>query len=287
MSTWPTTKVPSGIDTAGFIPELWSKKVLEAVHSRLVVVPVVNHTWEPELVQGDTMNVGILNTVTATAVTIGSEGSALDPMTGSMVPIVVNQYYEAPVAIEYPGRRQSQVKIEAEAQRESGYAIAKAIDSSLCALFSALSSGSILGTDGSAITDDVLIEAVEQLDEADVPEDDRVWIFDPSARADLMKIDKFVRADYGYGDVIPVGGFRKDVYGAPVLITNNLTAVGGTGNYGVYMHRDALAIIAQENNQIDRVEQPLKHQVVINTTALWGVKEMRDTFGVAIYTRKA
>lgn len=288
MATWPTTKVPSGIDTAGFIPELWSKKVLEAVHSRLVVVPVVNHTWEPELVQGDTMNVGILNTVTATAVTIGSEGSALDPMTGSMVPIVVNQYYEAPVAIEYPGRRQSQVKIEAEAQRESGYAIAKAIDSSLCALFSALSGGSKLGTDGSAINDDVLIAAVEQLDESDVPEDDRVWIFDPSARADLMKIDKFVRADYGYGDVIPVGGFRKDVYGAPVLITNNLTAVSdGTGNYGVYMHRDALAIIAQENNQIDRVEQPLKHQVVINTTALWGVKEMRDTFGVAIYTRKA
>jgi len=288
MATWPTTKVPSGIDTAGFIPELWSKKVLEAVHSRLVVVPVVNHTWEPELVQGDTMNVGILNTVTATAVTIGTEGSALDPMTGSMVPIVVNQYYEAPVAIEYPGRRQSQVKIEAEAQRESGYAIAKAIDSSLCALFSALSGGSKLGTDGSAINDDVLIAAVEQLDESDVPEDDRVWIFDPSARADLMKIDKFVRADYGYGDVIPVGGFRKDVYGAPVLITNNLTAVSdGTGNYGVYMHRDALAIIAQENNQIDRVEQPLKHQVVINTTALWGVKEMRDTFGVAIYTRKA
>jgi len=286
MAVWPTTQVPAAIDAAGFIPEVWSKKVLEAVHHRLVVLPVVNHIWEAELTYGDTMNVGVTNTVTATQITIGTEAGKLDPMTGAMVPIVVDQYWEAPVAIEYPGRKQSQVRVEALAQRESGYAIAKKIDDTLCALFQTLNSASALGTDGSAITDDVLIEAVETMDEADVPEDDRVWIFDPSSKADIMKIDKFVRSDYGYGDVIPTGGFRKDVYGAPVLITNNLTA-NSTGSDGVYMHRDAIAIIAQENNKVDRVEQPLKHQVVFNTTALWGVKVMRNTFGVPICTRLA
>ena len=287
MSTWPTTQVPAAIDAAGFIPEIWSKKILEAVHRRLVVVPVVNHVWEGELTYGDTMNVGITNTVAATQVTIGSEGSARDPMTGAMVPIIVNQYWEARVPLEDPAaRHQSQVRLEAQAQRESGYAVAKKIDDTLGALFQTLTGASALGTDGAAITDDVLIAAVELLDEADVPEDDRVWIFDPSARADIMKIDKFVRSDYGYGDVIPTGGFRKDVYGAPILITNNLT-VNSTGNDGVYMHRDAIAIIAQENNKVDRVEQPLKHQVVINTTALWGVKVMRNTFGIPICTRKS
>ena len=285
MAVWPTTRVPAAIDAAGFIPEIWSKKILDAVHSRLVVIPLVNHAWEAELQRGDTINIGITNTVTAAQVTIGSEGALLDHMTGAMVPIVVDKYYEAPIAIEYPARVQSQVRVEESAQVESGYAIAKAIDSSLCALFAALGSA-VLGTDGSAITDDVLILAVETLDEADVPDENRVWIFDPSTRADILKIDKFVRSDYGYGDVIPNGAFRKDIYGAPLYITNNLAAAT-TGNYGVYMHKEALAFIGQENSKVDRVELPLKHQVVINTTALWGVKSMRDTFGQPIYTRKA
>lgn len=285
-----TARIPAGADTAGFVPELWSKKVLEAVHSRLVIVPLVNHTWEQELKYGDTINVGILNTVSAHEVTIGTEGVVEDIATGTKVDIVVDQYYEAPVVIGDMTNLQSQVNLVVQAQRESGYAIAKQMDTSLGALFSALSGGTggsgDQGTDSSAVTDDMLIASVEVLDEADVPEDGRVWIFDPSTRADIMKIDKFVRSDYGYGDVIPTGAFRKDVYGAPVFITNNLT-VHTTGNYGVYMHRSALAFIAQENSKIDLVKQPLKHQMTINTTALWGVKEMRDLFGVPISTRKS
>jgi len=281
-----TARIPAAIDTAGFIPEEWSKKVLDAVHNRLVVVPQVDHSWEKELVYGDTMDVGVLNTVTASEVTIGTEGTTKDIATGSMKQIVVDQYYEAPVVIGDMSRRQSQIKLEAKAQREAAYAIAKQMDTSLCDLFASLNSATKKGTDGSAITDKSLIDCVEVLDENDVPEEGRVWILDPSAKADIMAIDKFIRSDYGYGDVIPRGGFRKDVYGAPILITNNLSA-GTTGAYGVYMHKDALAFIGQENSKIDIVLQPLKHQVTINCTSLWGVKEMRDSFGVCLLTRKA
>lgn len=278
-----TARIPVGIDTAGFVPEEWSKFVLDAIHSRLVVVPVVDHQWEAELVKGDTMNVGILNTVAASEVTVGTEGVVKNIATGTRLQIVINQYYEAPVVLDDMTNLQTQVNLVEKAQRESGYAIAKQIDTSLCNLFSTLNNSR--GTDGSAITDDVLIDAVEVADENDVPEDDRYWIFDPSAKADIMKIDKFVRSDYGYGDVIPVGGFRKNVYGAPILITNNLTA-NTIGNFGAYLHKNALAIIAQEKNLVDLVRQPLKHQITINTTALWGVLEMRGTFGVTILTRK-
>jgi len=281
-----TARIPTGADTAGFVPEQWSKKVLDAVRNSLVVVPQVDHAWEAELSYGDTMNVGILNTVTATEVTVGTEGVIGDIATGTKLSIVIDKYFEAPVVIGDMTKKQSQVNMIQKAQGLSGYAIAKKMDSTLCDLFDNLNSNTALGTDGSAITDDVLIAAVELLDEADVPIDGRVWIFDPSSKADIMKIDKFVRSDYGYGDVIPTGAFRKDVYGAPILITNNLT-VNSTGNDGVYMHKSALAIIAQEKMKADVVVQPLKHQTTINTTALWGVLEMRNTFGVAICTRLA
>ena len=185
-------------------------------------------------------------------------------------------------------RRQSQVDLLGKASDESAYAISKKIDSTVCDLFAALSGATGYGTDGATITDDVLISAVEELDEADVPEENRAWIFDPSCKADIMKIDKFVRSDYFAADVIPTGGFRKNVYGAPILITNNLTAISsGTGNTGAYLHRDAIAIAISEDLEVDRVEQPLKHQIVLNTTALWGVTEIRDTFGCPMLTRLA
>jgi hypothetical protein len=282
-----SARIPSGLDTNKFVPEIFSKNVLVAVKKNLVITPFVNNSYEPELVMGDTLYVPKTNTVTATEVTVGTEGVQKNPFNTTAGTITINQYYEAPVTIDYMSRRQSQVDLVKYAEDESGYAINVVIDSSLAALFSTLNSSSgVAGTDGSAWTDVVLIAAVEALDEADVPETNRAWFGDPSVKADIMAIDKFVRSDYFASDVIPTGGFRKDIYGAPLLITNNLTAYS-TGSYGCYMHKDALAIIISEDMTVDRVEQPLKHQLVLNTTALWGVAELRDTFGYPIYTRKA
>ena len=280
-----SARIPSGLDTDKFIPELFSKNVLYAVKNQLVVVPFVNHSYEPELVKGDTLYIPRTQTVTATEVTVGTEGVIKDPQT-TAVTLTINQYFEAPVVVDYMSRRQSHVDLVAMSEVESAYAISKKVDSTLCDLFSALSGATGHGTDGSAITDDVLVAAVEELDEADVPEEGRAWVFDPSAKADIMKIDKFVRSDYFASDVIPTGGFRKDIYGAPVLITNNLT-VNSTGNYGAYLHKDALAIVISESLTVDRVEQPLKHQITINTTSLWGVVELWDTFGCPVLTRLA
>ena len=281
-----SARIPSGLDTNKFIPELFSKNVLVAVKSKLVAVPFVNHSYEKELVKGDTLYIPQTNTITATEVTIGTEGVQKNPFNTTAVTLTINQYFEAPVTIDYMSRRQSQVDLVSKAEDESAYAISKKVDTTVCDLFSALSDGTGYGTDASAITDDVLISAVEELDEADVPEENRAWIFDPSCKADIMKIDKFVRSDYFASDVIPTGGFRKDVYGAPILITNNLT-VNSTGNYGAYLHRDAIAIVISENLDVDRVDQPLKHQLVLNTTSLWGVIELRDDFGCPILTRLA
>ncbi|KKN50784.1 hypothetical protein LCGC14_0629540 [marine sediment metagenome] len=283
-----SARIPSGLDDKKFIPKLYSRNVLIALKNKLVVVPVVNHSYEPELVMGDTLYIPATNTVAATEVTIGTEGTQKNPFNTSAVTLTIDKYFEAPITVDYMSRRQSQVNLVSKSEDESAYAISKKIDSTLCDLFSALNGGTVRGGDGAAWTDNVLIAAVEELDEEDVPEVNRVWVSDPSVKADILKIDKFTRNDYFASDAVVTGMFRKDIYGAPLLVTNNLTAVtSGTGSYGVYMHRDALAIAIQQNLDVDRVEQPLKHQIVINTTALWGVVELRDISGVPIYTRLA
>ncbi len=282
-----SARIPSGLDTNTFIPKLYSNNVQMALRNKFVVIPYINHAYEAELTLGNILYIPRSQTGTATEVTVGTEGVQDDPTTTGLN-LTIDKWFEKPYTVDYMSRRQSGVDIVALAEMESGYAISKKIESTVCDLFSALNGGTIRGTDGSAWTDNVLIAAVEELDEADVDEGERVWIGDPSVKADIMKIDKFVRSDYFASDAIPTGGFRKDIYGAPLVTTNNLTAVSsGTGSYGVYMQREALAIIIQEDMSVDRVEQPLKHQIVINTTALWGVGELRDLGGVPIYTRLA
>ena len=280
-------RIPSGLDADKFIPEIFSRNILMALRNKFVVVATVNHSYESEIQLGDTLYITQSQTGTATEVTIGTEGPVDDPTTTNKT-LNIDKYFEKPYAVDYMSRRQSQVNIVSVAETESAYAITKKIESTLCDLFQNLNGGTVRGLDGSAWTDNVLIAAVEEMDEADVDAEMRVWIGDPSVKGDLMKIDKFVRSDYFASDAVPTGGFRKDIYGAPLLTTNNLTAVSsGTGSYGVYMQREALAIAIQENMRVDRVEQPLKHQIVINTTALWGVAEIRDLAGVPIYTRLA
>lgn len=281
-----SARIPSTVDGNYFIPDLYSKNVIVAVKRNLVIVPIVNHTYEAELVLGDSIYIPKTNVVSASEVTIGTEGTIKNPFNTAGVQLPVDKYYEAPITVDYMSRRQSGVDLVGNAEVESGYAIAKEIDLSLAALFDDLSGGGGYGTSGLAVTDTVLVAAVEELDEADVPEENRYWVFDPSVKADLLAIDKFVRMDYFAGDTILTGQFRKDVYGAPVLITNNLV-VKSTGNIGAYLHKNALAVAIQENPSVDRVEQPLKHQLTINTTALWGVVELQDTFGCEILTRKS
>ncbi len=282
-----SARIPSGLDTNTFIPKQYSKNVLMALRNKFVVVPLVNHSYEPDLQLGNILYITQSQTGTATEVTVGTEGVQDDPTTTGKT-LEIDKWFEKPYTVDYMSRRQSHVNIVSIAETESAYAIAKKIESTLCDLFQNLNGGTVRGSDGSAWTDAVMIAAVEELDEADVDEDSRCWVGDPSVRADLMTIDKFVKADYFAGDTIPTGQFRKSIYGAPLYITNNLTAVSsGTGSYGVLMHRDATAIAIQEDMDVDRVEQPLKHQIVINTTALWGVAEIRDLAGVPIYTRLA
>lgn len=283
-----TGRIPTTFDTNKFIPEIFSKNVLAALKAKLVAVPVFNHSYEKDLVKGDTLYITKTNVGTAYEITNGKEIPDSNAFNTGAVTLSIDKYYGAKHTIDTMTKRQSHIDVFSIAETENGYAIKQKVDSSVCDLFQYGRSSSVAGTDGSAWTDDILIAAVEYLDEAEAPPENRVWISDPSTKADIMKIDKFVRQDYGAGDVVPTGTFRKDIYGSPLLITNNLTAVtSGTGSYGVYAHKDFIGIVISED-AVSFVEPQLsKHQVILETDALWGVVELRDTFGYPIYTRLA
>ena len=128
-----TARIPAGLDSNRFIPELYGKNVLVAVKNQLVATPRFNHSYEADVIMGDTLYIPQTNVITATEVTAGTEGVQKNPFNTTAITLTINQYWEAPVTIDFMSRRQSQVDLVAYAEGESAYAINKKI--LFCAFF--------------------------------------------------------------------------------------------------------------------------------------------------------
>lgn len=280
-----SARTPSAADTAGFVPEVWSNLVLDAVHNQLVCWNAIDGRWTVGQKQGDTINIGVINTVTATEVVVGTKASSLDIATGSKKQLVMNQWYEAPVDIDTMTIAQSQIDWQSQAQKEGAYAIAKNMDTYIASLFASLAGSSVAGSDGNTVDDELLLSLKQYLDENDVPMDgDRSLIIDPSALVDMLKIDKFIQAQYVTMGAVANGKIgASPIYGCNVLVTNNLAAAT-TGAYAAMLHRRAIAGAAQMMDSYI-LPYPDLHQVRYSTDVLFGASEVRDTFGKSFYTR--
>ena len=285
-----SARTPTGADTMGGIPEQWANLLIDEAQKELVCFDAISHEWQVGKKRGDTVNIPVTaHTTAATEVTVGSK-AATDGIAGTKIQLVMDQWYEKPIDVDTMTLEQSQIDWEKECKKEAEYAIRVKIDTTVATLFSTLyTTGGVQGTDGSKVTDDLLADITELLDEADVPRDgDRFCIVDPSVIRDMMDYDKFVTAQYVSIGAIQNGTVIKGhpIYGANFRVTNNLVATGSAGAYAVMMHRKALAGAIQ---MIIPWVKPFEelHQVRYQHEALWGVKEVRDTFGIPFYTRKA
>jgi len=254
--------------------------------SNLVVADCVNTEYRDDLKLGATVYIPATTEPSAAEVTPGTALTTSDVST-SGTSITVDKWYGTATEISEMANIEDAVGYLNKTAKSLSYSVAKVVDSALGARFSSLGSysTSAYGTDGQTLTDDIIIYCMETLDEADVPEDDRCIITDPSSKADLLKIDKFVRNDYVRNPVVATGQFGA-ICNMPVRITNNLTAAS-TGNYGVMMHRDALALVIQKTPYTQKIVEEIKHRVVLQVKVIYGSAELRDTFGIPFYTRKA
>ena len=264
-----------------FIPELWSKEVKAAVENNLVVAKLVDRRYEAELVRGDRIHVPNVANLTANAVNTQEDVTLNDAIQNEDV-IIINQWYEAAVGIQDMHLKQITPASLRALSAKAGYAIAAQVDSYMAGLFNAFSQS--VGTEGQALTDNVILEAKEYLDLANAPFSDRVMIIDPESLSDLLKIDKFVRMDYVPGGAVANGQVGK-IYGCNVYITNNLEAINTNYHGACMMHKEALALVMQQEPTTKTWHWDERSTQVIRCEAVWGALEMRDTFGVWIKTR--
>jgi hypothetical protein len=280
MATGASEFVDKTIADGIFSPDIWSKQVLRASESNLVIARSVNRGFEDDASVGKSVKVASIGNLAARA---KAENTAItyETVAETATTITLNIWSYAAVGIEDIVKVQSVVDVQNEYQRKLGYALARDIDTKLATAFAGFSRS--VGTLGTAISDANVLAAVKLLDDVDVPQDDRFFIMTPAEKVAKLALDRWSNALYiGQSNYPTRTGMLGDMYGLDLLVTTNLVKpAAGQANNAIF-HRDALALVIQRTPKthvfydIDFFTWKLASEVI------YGYQEMRDDYGVLL-----
>lgn len=274
---------------ANFLPTIWSKELIRAVEANLVAADKV---WRFDSDVSDygqivkipnLSNLAALDKVANTAVT-------LQAPTESVVTLTVDTHKYVAFLVEDILKAQARYNLLTEYTEKAGYAMQKAIDSSVCNLVTGFSQSA--GAYNTTLTTAAVISAVNLLNLGDVPMDDRVWIMNPKGLADLYTLSDYMRYDgTGYAGAAAegtVGGAGKGskgkvgrLYGSDVFVSTQAPK-SGNNTSNIYLHKQAIGLALQKTPRVQSDNRPDYLGTLVVCDALWGVIETRDTFGIEL-----
>lgn len=277
---------------ANFIPEIWSMETQRAAEAALVMAPLVKRFDSLVKGRGDTIHVPHISNLTANDKAANTEVTT-QTITESETTISINKWKETSFEVEDMVKVQSNYDLMSEYTNKAGYAIAGAVDTDLLALYAELTSTAV-GAYGTPLSDATLVSAIQALDEANAPIEDRALVIKPSDKAAIMKLDKFVKADYlgQYNQATPVqrGPNNRylwgEIYGTPVYYTTQVAQTAGTPveNHGMLFHKEAFALALQQAPRTQSNYWAKDLAWLVTVDVIYGCKVYRPTFGVEVKT---
>jgi len=292
--------VQSTVNTAGFIPEVWSDEIIAAYKKNLVAANLFKK-MSMKGKKGDVMHFPSPARGSA-AVKTASSQVTLIAESGTEKTVTINQHYEYSRLIEDFAEVQALSSLRRFYTDDAGYALATRIDTSLIELGRGAQAGSgtaaynkaylagdgstlyVDGTNvGTALTDAGLRRAIQRLDDSDVPMDGRFLIVPPSTRNTMMGLARFTeQAFVGDGATIRNGQIG-DVYGVKVFVTTNAdTATTTTTRIALLAHPEAFVLVDQLGVRVQTQYKQEYLGTLLTADTLYGVGELRDTSAVAL-----
>ena len=270
---------------ANFIPEVWSKGVYENLKKKLVFANLVTRYDSDVKNAGDTIHVVKPSQESARDKT-GNSDVTFDTFTDSKVDIAIDKHKYVAKVVEDIVKVQSQFDVRGIYEKEIGYALANAIDTSLAALESDVTTNVVSA--GAALEDAEIITAIEYLDVLDVDRDDRFFVIHPEAMADILALDKFTRYDATGSAAVQTGannGLIADAYGVKVYMTSNIvtdTAVTPDHLQNLLFHKSAFALALQQAPKMEAEYSVDKIGWKILGHTIYGVKTLDETRAVNV-----
>ncbi len=281
-----------------FVPEIWSDEIAAAYKSNLVIANLVkkmNHVGK----KGDTIHIPKPVRGSATA---KAEHTQVNLIVGADTDFTVSidKHFEYSRLIEDITDVQALPSLRSFYTEDAGYALARQMDSDLGVLGSSLSGRYYMdsSTNLTAYAADTVVaadvftdlgfrQAIQELDDADVPMDNRFMVVPPSVKKDILGIDRFNSSDFVNGRPVE-NGLLGDIYGIKIYVSTNLPELESAAENsadgrivgGILGHRDAF-ILAEQMGV--RVQTQYKQEYLgdlMTADTIYGVAELRD--GAAI-----
>jgi len=176
--------------------------------------------------------------------------------------------------------------VAADIGRLFGEAIAKKIDTDLTALFDGFSTA--VGAADAALSSALVFQAIANVRNAGVSMDGVSTVIHPMVAYDLKANLTNTFANANGNDISNEAlrnGFVGRLGGVPIYETTNIANTGTGGDYkqGVF-HRDALALAMMQDLKIETQRDASLRADEIVATAVYGVGELNDTYGVEVHS---
>jgi N4-gp56 family major capsid protein len=264
-----------------FIPEIWSDEILAEYEHSLVMKPLVK-SLKVAGKKGDTVHIPMPMRGDANAKVAEKSVTLIAETTGDKT-VVIDQHWEYSRLIEDIVDVQALSSLRKFYTQDAGYALAKKVDQDLIASAIAGWTNEIGAGDGADFTDETFRDAIQMLDDNDVPMDGRKLVIPPSARNHIMGIDRYVSSDFVNGRGV-VNGKIGELYGVDIFVSTNLAADADTGEKPCLLfHTDALVIAEQMavRTQTQYKQEYLADLMTADT--LYGEDVYREDSGVIIH----
>ena len=259
--------------SAVFIPEIWSDEVIATYKKNLVVANLVqnlNHQGK----KGVPIHIPKPGRNDASAKVANSDVTAITD-TATEILVTIDQHYEWSMYIEDIAELQALNSMRRFYTDDAGYALARNVDS---ALITAMDGASALSGGNAVISsvtdwDASILQAIENLNDNDVPVNDRALVVTPSCMTALMSTDRFTEQQFiGDGNAIRTGNIGN-IYGIPVFMS---TQVGtGSTEKAFLFQKDSTVLATQQSVRTQTQYKQEKLADLLTADTVYGTKVVR------------
>ena len=294
-AAWATGSAVTTTTAATFIPKLWSDEIIAEYEKSIVMKPLVRQLKMAGK-KGDTMHIPMPTRGDASEKVSEKQVTLAASTEGEKI-IVVDQHWEFSKLIEDIVEKQALTSLRRFYTQDAGYALARKVDSDLISATNGWDNAidSLGGNPGSSadphvegnaaeFCDQAFRDAIQLLDDADVPMDNRKLVIPPSARNQIMGIDRYVSSDFVNGRGV-VNGKIGELYGVDIYTSTNLTANAAGEKPCLLFHTDALVLAEQMSIRTQTQYKAEYLADLMVADMLYGFDTYRPECGVQIWVQ--
>ncbi len=235
---------------ATWIPEVWSKELVIARESMLVMANLIWRFDVDVASFGDIVHVPSVTNLTAGAISTSTGQLDAQAPTETETLITINQWYGVRMKVLDIVLAQSKYEFRKLYTEKMAYALGVQLEDALLTQATSISNNA--GTYATALTDSSIRRAFQYLDDARVPFTDRHFIMKPATKNTLMGIDKLIRYD-ATGTPSPVknGEVPSQIYGASAHVSPEVY-ITASNTSNLLFHKDAFALAMQKEPKIEQ-----------------------------------